>query len=245
VKDLLCDFLPTSLCGSPSHRQPPNWLDAKFRSSHNAALRGYSDRTYFFGPAPSFQANLVSVDVLRRQLGLMDLPLNPPFERRFPYLDRDLVEFVFAAPREQFVRPGERRSLMRRALRGVLPDGILRRTSKASVSQTPLRTLAAQSESLMAMADDLECVKLGIVDPTGFRQVIQCAKEGRGLRLVPVVRTIQLERWLRGLTAAGFGLSLDAPPNPHTSRRHPAAGTRTRFSQLGKIHSKGGEKDEV
>jgi asparagine synthase (glutamine-hydrolysing) len=37
-------------------------------------------------------------------------------EYRYPFLDRELVEFLFSLPREQLVRPGRRRSLMRRAL---------------------------------------------------------------------------------------------------------------------------------
>ena len=33
------------------------------------------------------------------------LPFEPPYEKRYPYLDRSLLEFMFAIPREQLVRP--------------------------------------------------------------------------------------------------------------------------------------------
>jgi asparagine synthetase B (glutamine-hydrolysing) len=39
-------------------------------------------------------------------------------EVRYPYLDQDLIEFILSVPASQLLRPGERRSLMRRSLAG-------------------------------------------------------------------------------------------------------------------------------
>lgn len=47
-----------------------------------------------------------------------------------PYYDRDLVQFLFAIPGEQVLRPHQRRSLMRRGLNGIVPDRVLSRTTK-------------------------------------------------------------------------------------------------------------------
>jgi asparagine synthase (glutamine-hydrolysing) len=47
-----------------------------------------------------------------------------------PYYDRDLFAFLFAIPDEQLLRPQQRRSLMRRALRGIVPDAVLFRKTK-------------------------------------------------------------------------------------------------------------------
>ena len=62
------------------------------------------------------------LEALRRQLACDALSSEPPYEKRYPYLDRALLEFMYAIPREQLVRPGQRRSLMRRALVGIVPD---------------------------------------------------------------------------------------------------------------------------
>ena len=97
------------------------WLQSSFVKRHRAALTGYPSRTKLFGPLPSFQDNLGTLDALRRQLARTALPFEPPFEKRYPYLDRGLLEFMFAIPREQLVRPTQRRSLMRRALVGIVP----------------------------------------------------------------------------------------------------------------------------
>ena len=54
---------------------------------------------------------------------------------RYPYYDRDFLEFMYAIPREQIVRVGQRRSLMKRALVGIVPDEILNRKKKETVPQ--------------------------------------------------------------------------------------------------------------
>src|SRR5580698_2962803 len=84
----------------------------------------------------------------QRQLGCTALPSGPIYEKRYPYLDRDLLEFLYALPREQLVRPGQRRSLMRRALAGIVPDKVLNRKRKAFVSRSPMAAISRNWASL-------------------------------------------------------------------------------------------------
>jgi len=51
----------------------------------------------------------------------------------------------YAVPRDQLVRPGQRRSLMRRALNGIVPDQLLNRKRKAFVVRSPLATIRWES----------------------------------------------------------------------------------------------------
>ncbi len=55
-------------------------------------------------------------------------------EMAFPFLDRDLVSFLMAIPGEMQTWKGVPKALLREALRGVLPDAIIRRTWKADFS---------------------------------------------------------------------------------------------------------------
>ena len=125
--DAAREFFPPALVGVPKHKRPALWLDQAFVKRNRVALTGYEDRTKLFGPLPSFQGHVGTVDVLRRQLACSDLSSDLLREKRYPYLDRDLLEFVSAIPREQLVRPGQRRSLMRRALIDIVPDELLNR----------------------------------------------------------------------------------------------------------------------
>ena len=128
-------FLPPDVAGLPKHMRPPVWLQPDFARKHVVALTGYQSRIKFFGPLPSFQESVSTLEALRRQLACFDLS-HSCSEKCYPYLDRDLIEFLFAIPRAQLVRPGQRRSLMRRALKGIVPDEILNRKRKAFVARS-------------------------------------------------------------------------------------------------------------
>ena len=55
------------------------------------------------------------LNVLRRLLENWPLQVEMLREVRFPYLDLDFLEFMYAVPREQIVGVGKRRFLMKRA----------------------------------------------------------------------------------------------------------------------------------
>jgi asparagine synthase (glutamine-hydrolysing) len=135
--------------------RPAPWLQSNFIKQHWAALTGYPSRVTLFGPLPSFKDNVNTLDALRRQLACKALPSEPPFEKRYPYLDRGLLEFMFAIPREQLVRPTQRRSLMRRALIDIVPEEILNRKRKAFVARAPLAAISTDWANLVEMTQHM------------------------------------------------------------------------------------------
>ena len=48
-------------------------------------------------------------------------------EARVPFLDHNLVEFTMGLPQEVKVRPGDPKSLLKKAVRGLIPDSIIDR----------------------------------------------------------------------------------------------------------------------
>jgi hypothetical protein len=169
------------------------------------------------GPAPTFQENVAAIDALRRQLACEGPSEGPPYEKRYPYLDRQLLEFSYAIPREQLVRPGQRRSLMRRALVGIVPDEVLNRRRKAFVARAPMAAIAAEYVGLARMGGHMASGVLGIVSPACFSETLQKARSGREVPIVPLLRTLQVEFWLenvwnRGVLDAGGRKPADARP---------------------------------
>jgi asparagine synthase (glutamine-hydrolysing) len=67
-----------------------------------------------------------------------------------PYYDRDLVQFLLAIPGEQLLRPAERRSLMRRALKGIVPDMVLLRKTKALGQRLPSLEMKRAAKDFLA-----------------------------------------------------------------------------------------------
>ena len=198
-RDTVRLFLPQSLRGRAPESKPPRWLTSHFAERYQSALLGYCSRIKAFCLPPSFQENLFTLDALRRQLVCSVPPTQPPYEYRYPYLDRDLLEFLFAIPREQLVRPGQRRSLMRRALRGVVPDKILDRKRKAFVSRAPALAIRASLARRQGGREVLFLGSLGFVDEDKFVGEMKKTLSGGDVAVVPLLRALILESWLQSL----------------------------------------------
>lgn len=192
-------FFPRALAGAPRHMRPAAWLERDFVRQHRNALTGYQTRLKLFGPLPSLQENLSTLEMLRRQLGCAVLSSDPPCEKRYPYMDRDLLQFLYAIPREQLVRPGQRRSLMRRALAGILPPEILHRARKAFVARGPLAAIAHNLPRMLQMTQDMVSAALGVLNAEALRDAMRNACEGKEVSIVAMIRTFTLEHWLLGL----------------------------------------------
>lgn len=192
-------FLPPSLAGVPKYKQTTPWLKPNFAKRNRAALQGYETRLKLLGPLPSFQENLSALDVLRRQLSCSALPSKKPREKRYPFLDRNLLEFIYAIPREQLVRPGQRRSLIRRALVGIVPYELLNRKRKAFVARAPMVFIFTEWASLVEMSRNMTSGSLGIVDPKSFSGALQKARQGQAVPIATIMRTLGIEFWLRSL----------------------------------------------
>lgn len=205
-------FLPVGLVSIPSHKLPAPWLDSDFVRRNWSALQGYETTLSLLGAMPSFQENISTFDGLRRQLACDPLPSPPCAQKTYPYLDRDLLEFLYAVPREQLVRPGQRRSLMRRALVGIVPDEILNRRRKAYASRAPLATISEDWAHLEQMSRVLICSELGIMNQQKFEEAITAARRGHEVLVVLLMRTIAIETWLRSMRARMIGqVGSDAP----------------------------------
>jgi asparagine synthase (glutamine-hydrolysing) len=192
-------FLPPALVRLPKHKRPAPWLNPAFVKRNRRALQGYESRLKLFGPLPTFQENVGTFEALQGQLGCAALPSEPPYEKRYPYLDRGLLEFMYAVPREQLVRPGQRRSLMRRALVGIVPDELLNRRRKAFVARSPMAGISKEWNSLAGVTQHMLSSSLRIVDPSAFSETLRKARQGQEVPIVILMRTLGIEFWLRHL----------------------------------------------
>lgn len=182
-----------------ANRRPAPWIEPAFIRRNRLAFQGYQSRIDLFGALPSFQTNLHALEGLRRQLSVTSIGSAPLFEKRYPFLDSNLLEFLFAIPRDQLVRPGERRSLLRRALRGVVPDRILDRKRKAYATRAPLAAIVREWPALLEITRSMVSADAGWVDERHFSEFLERAKQGRAVPLVPLMRTLHLELWLKHL----------------------------------------------
>jgi asparagine synthase (glutamine-hydrolysing) len=204
---------------------PPEWITKHLYTRYRQSLRGDRLDLGCFGLRPSLVANLHAIESLRRQIAyLAPIETFPPVEKRYPYLDRDLWEFVCAIPREQILRPGQRRSLMRRSLVEIVPKDILNRPRKAFVIRGPMNAITIHWDELTQLLTCMRSATLGMVEPKIFQSALEKARTGQAVAIVSIHRTITVERWLRRVLDGDnpWGIAL----SPWTGREAHSAFTR-------------------
>ena len=134
------------------------------------------------------------------------------YEFRYPYLDRDLVDFLFAIPRSQLIRPGRRRFLMRNAMKGIVPDAVLERPRKALVERSPMVALRRNQQRLRALFQAPQISQMSFVDVSQVTAALERVFVSNTATEWPLLlRLINLEIWLRGYREHGVNaLSLKA-----------------------------------
>jgi asparagine synthase (glutamine-hydrolysing) len=182
-------------------------FDLDFVRRNRATIRGYSSRVKLFGPAPSFQDNMTVLVVIRRIL--TDFHLRPELlgETRYPYLDRDLMEFMYAIPREQVVGVGKRRFLMKRALVGIDPDEIIGRRQQPFTPSVNAKQDSTEWDSLLEIGHHMVSGDAGIIDRDRFLETLR-KTQATGATMGGFDRILELESWLRHLTAQGIRIDL-------------------------------------
>ncbi|MGI0134818.1 MAG: asparagine synthase-related protein, partial [Candidatus Micrarchaeaceae archaeon] len=147
--------------------------------------------------SPARQRHYLSI---RRTSAVMvqALMMGAPVEVRYPYMDRALVEFAMALPMQQLMRPGETRSLLRRGMRGILPEMIRTRKSKGMFGETLLLKLAHERPVLEEWLKAPYAAAYGYIDPVEFRRELDLALVGTSRNGYLFMAAISLELWLRG-----------------------------------------------
>ena len=103
---------------------------------------------------------------------------------------------------------------MRRALVGIVPDEILNRKTKAFVARSPMVAISNDWAHFAGMTQNMLSSSLGIVDPERLSAALQKVRRGEEVPIVPLMRTLFLEGWLKDLRALGI-INLDTNLKPH------------------------------
>jgi asparagine synthase (glutamine-hydrolysing) len=120
------------------------------------------------------------------------------YEYRYPYFDRDFLEFLLRLPPEQLSQPGRRRFLMRRSMRGIVPQGIIERRRKAFSLSAPLHHLRESAPHLTKLIENSILAERGYVDTMAIQRALDDTVRGADLRWWGLLsRFAGLEAWLQ------------------------------------------------
>jgi asparagine synthase (glutamine-hydrolysing) len=176
-------------------------IDLVERSTHESDVRDVKL------PSARVQARMLSSAI--RAVASCYYRDRVPTEYRFPFLHRPLVEFLLAIPMEQKLRPGESRSLQRRALKSVLPVAILTRQGKRWSNEALCRTLANNWREVEGLFKEPRVCNYGFVNARVFGETAKRIQHGLQSVNGELVGVLSVELWLRALESRKSAVSQD------------------------------------
>ena len=179
--------------------KPAPWLSREFVKTGHIKQRLLLPSDPFGYRLPSSRRQASMVQFIVSSIAEGECWENAPFNKTYPFLHRPLVEFLMSIPFDQKLRGIETRSLMRRALKNVLPPKVLNRRNKGIVGETFCRGLVEQWAVLEPMLADARVCQRGYVDAKLFRSALDLERHGRKLETSTLLKTIAIEIWLRSL----------------------------------------------
>ncbi len=203
---LLCDtvmvLVPAILrMHTDGQARVPSWMDHRFAKKYRVGLRQLGPQEGFGFWLPSRKSYAQTVSLMRQEFSYFQPQYGGTVEERYPYLDRDLVEFVLSIPPDQLLRPGQRRSLMRRALIGLVPEEVLFRRTKATTSRRFMAAFATHWQELQELLTEPEVERRGYVRKGHFQGAFVAARNGDSTQLLRLLKAVALELWLRDLVS--------------------------------------------
>jgi asparagine synthase (glutamine-hydrolysing) len=183
---------------APQGRAFPSWLRRGARTRWSASTTSRDVLPVRRGIEPHRLDNALTWWRIMDTLPHLSPQLMFRPEYRYPMLDKDLVEYVFSIPPDQLVRPGRRRAMMRRALRGIVPMEILERRRKAFQHRAPLSALRNAYPRIRHSLGSLILADMGLVEADAFWRAFNDTINGAVDSYHSILRAIAYELWLQG-----------------------------------------------
>lgn len=116
-------------------------------------------------------------------------------EFRHPFFDRRLIEFMLSLPPKYKLYKGRSKFLLRKALKGILPEKIRLRTDKAIFNDVLRQQIDAID--LDSLLDDAYIAKMDIIDQSRINEMKNRYQDGNQKNIIYFWQIINLEYWYR------------------------------------------------
>lgn len=184
----------------------PPWSTTKLEQLLHQHGHDAWDDSHLFGIEPSRIGNGRAWWILLETLPHRNPGLLARYEYRYPYLDRDLVDFLFRVPRERLLQPGRRRAMMRSALRGIVPAEVLERRRKAFRSRAAISQLRAATSRVASILEHSYAAADGLIGQDDLPGIVLRALQDNEQRWThAVVRLVLFELWREGFREDASG----------------------------------------
>ncbi len=123
-------------------------------------------------------------------------------EARHPFLDRRLAEFLISVPANVKFRYGYNKRVLRRAMKGILPEAVRSRRYKTDFSSLfDAKATQGEADEISEFMRSPKLAEMGLVEPEPLREAwndyLRSANEVDNERRTALWAAITLEQWLR------------------------------------------------
>ncbi|HZB29453.1 MAG TPA: asparagine synthase-related protein [Streptosporangiaceae bacterium] len=115
-----------------------------------------------------------------------------------PFVDDRVIEAALAVRTADVATPDRYKPALAEAMRGLVPDEILGRSTKSEYSAEIYRSLRRHRAELLELCEDMRLARLGLVDAAALRQALLVLPPS-SLTLMPLVTTFACESWVRAI----------------------------------------------
>jgi asparagine synthase (glutamine-hydrolysing) len=183
--------------------EPPGetveWFTARARRVLADELRGLAQAADF--PAHwdiadfTSRSELATCGALQRQLREIARPLG--IEVHSPFLDGDVVRACFVLPGWKRAGDMSAKPLLRKALAGLVPEGVLCRRTKGDYTGELYAGLRQSAPEVRELFQDSRLANMGLVEPGPLLAVLDRAVWGLAVPWPAFTRVLAAELWLR------------------------------------------------
>ncbi|MDT0343788.1 asparagine synthase-related protein [Streptomyces litchfieldiae] len=178
----------------------PGWATPDALATVRARLRGAADEeTAPLGPDRATHGALDGVRYggaeVRYAAGLA---LAHGVELAAPFLDDRVIEAALAVSPHHLGAPDRYKPLLAEAMRGLVPEDLLGRTTKGDYGEDAWTGLRRHRSALAGLFDGSELARRGLVDDVAVRAALR-ADHPTIAPLILLERTLACEMWLRAL----------------------------------------------
>jgi asparagine synthase (glutamine-hydrolysing) len=106
------------------------------------------------------------------------------------------VELSLQMPARSRIRPCVRKWVLREAMRGLLPEEVRTRSTKATIEARVLWSLQRERRRIDEMLAEPLLGRLGCIRTDEMRRAVDAARRGRKTHVVYLMSALALETWL-------------------------------------------------
>ncbi|MGW2863586.1 lasso peptide isopeptide bond-forming cyclase [Streptomyces sp. NPDC001205] len=198
----LRDPLPANVIGALGWSAPPrlfDWATPEAETLARDALSRAAATARPLHPDRGLHTDLEAIRTCTRIIRIWDdMAARAGLAMASPFLDDRVIEAALAVRPRERVTPWAYKPLLTTAMRGIVPDECLRRTSKAQASMDASNGLREHQGDLLALWEDSRLAALGLVDRKALCDLAR-RPASPGLQDAILYSTIACEVWLRSL----------------------------------------------